>query len=558
MYSTFDYNLNYNMLYPQEIEAATNVIAAFIGFTYVILFALMQSGKTNTFKLVGCEMKRQGRINHIVIFTGNREIQLRTQTSDNDEFIESYKQYLAENQIQVNELELESITNIQVLAGQDLKGFKPKTGITLYIWDESHYGQTDDQQVDKFLAKIGMQANGELSNGNFILSVSATPFAELSDFVHSKQPKKIVRLIPSPLYISIEKLKAINNIKSTSDPIKTLREIVRAPCAPGYGLIRATEKKQVDMSRIANSEGWDIVKFDMDNDLEDINNLLSVLPSKPTIIFIKGKCRMGKRIMKTHLLFGMETSKTKTDTLLQGLLGRWCGYVSHPFNAPIYITKLNEKEIDNYIACFKGDLSRIPEYATNIKKQKKQVRRPTIPCRVRCDTSDNDVAVEILASLTNGKLENPNNEQDTEIIERVVRTLCQARILPSSVRSANQKLLVKDYFIFHECKTDNQVQKQKHANAFADIQKAFEDKEVRSYGSDYGVKSTEDDSLIVWRPQDQRTYIYFYMFLERDEERPVPITNGKEIFKSRAAEESDDEDEYEVVYPHFNEEGRLA
>ena len=543
------------MIYPQEIEAAANVIVAFMSVTYVILFALMQSGKTNTFKLVGCEMKRQGRINHIVIFTGNREVQLRTQTSDNTEFIESYKQYLTENQIQVNELEFESITNIQVLAGQDLKGYKQKTGITLYIWDESHYGQTDDQQVDKFLAKIGMQANGEMSNGNFILSVSATPFAELSDFVHSNQPKQIVRLIPSPHYISIEKLKAINKLKTTSDPNKTLREIVRAPCAPGYGLIRATEKKQVEMSRIAIAEGWDIIKFDMDNDLEDINNILYVLPSKPTIIFIKGKCRMGKRIIKTHLLFGMETSKSKTDTLLQGLLGRWCGYVSHPFNAPIYITKLNEKEIDNYIACFKGDLTRIPEYATNIKKQKKQVRKPTIPCRVRCDT-DNDVAVEILNSLTNGKFENPNNEQDTEIIERVVRTLCQARMLPSNVRSADQKILVKDYFRYHECKTQNPVQKQKYEKAFADIQKAFVDKEARSYGSDYGVTSTDGDSLIAWRPQGTGD-IYFYMFIERDEERPVPITNGKEIFKSRA-EDSDDEDEFEVVYPHFNEEGRLA
>ncbi len=545
------------MLHPQEIEAAANVIAAFMGVTYVILFALMQSGKTNTFKLVGCEMKRQGSINHIVIFTGNREVQLRTQTSDNAEFIKSYKKYLTDNQIQVNELEFESITNIQVLGGQDLKGFKPKTGKTLYIWDESHYGQSDKQQVDIFLAKIGMQASGEMSNGNFILSVSATPFAELSDFVHSKQPKQIVRLIPSPEYISVEKLKATKQLRTISDPIKTLREIVRAPCACGYGLIRATEKKQVDMSRIAITEGWNIVNFDMESDLEDINNLLSVQPNKPTIIFIKGKCRMGKRIIKNHLLFGMETSKSKTDTLLQGLLGRWCGYVTHPFIAPIYITKLNEKEIDNYIACFKGDLTRIPEYATNIKKQKKQVRNPTIPCRVRCDTAGNDVAVEILNSLTNGKLENPNNEKDTEIIYRLIQTLCEARILPSSVRSANQKILVKDYFRYHECKTENPVQQQKHATAFADIQNAFIDKKARSYGSDYGVTSTEGDTLIAWRPQGKGD-IYFYMFIERDEERPVPITNGKEIFKSRAAEESDSDEEYEVVYPHFNEEGRLA
>jgi hypothetical protein len=549
------------MIYPQEIEAADNVIKSFMTFTYVILFALMQSGKTNTFKLVGCEMKRLGHIRNIVIFTGNREVQLRTQTSDNTEFIESYKQYLASKQIQVNDLEFEAITAIQVLAGQDLKGFKPKSGKTLYIWDESHYGQTDDQQVDKFLAKIGMQANGEMSNDNFILSVSATPFAELSDFIHHEQPKKIVRLIPSPSYISVESLKRSKQLKTTSVPIKTLRELLSTP-VNGYGLIRATEKKQKDMEPLTIAAGWDVIKFDMESEVVDINTILTVCPSKPTIIFIKGKCRMGKRIIKTHLLFGMETSKSKTDTLLQGLLGRWCGYVSHPFAAPIYITKLNEKEIDNYIACFNGDFTCIPEYATNIKKQKISVRRVTIPCRVKCESATNDVATDILGSLTNGKLENHNDPTLTDSIVRLIQTLCAAREKPAATRNPAEKVLVKNYFRFHECNTTNERQKQKHSVAFARIQHAFTAKEEQSYGSDYGVASTEQESLIAWRPRGT-TDIYFYMFIDRHEERPVPVTSGKEIFKTinqddEDEDEDDDEDKCnEFIVPHYNEDFML-
>jgi flagellar motility protein MotE (MotC chaperone) len=62
------------MVFPQQIAAALEIIAAFDKHTYAILLAQMQSGKTGTFMLVLSEMIRLGKVEYGYIFSGNREI----------------------------------------------------------------------------------------------------------------------------------------------------------------------------------------------------------------------------------------------------------------------------------------------------------------------------------------------------------------------------------------------------------------------------------------------------------------------------------------------------
>ena len=69
-------------IYPQEISAAEQILDEFTRQQFVILLAQMQSGKTNTFKLVACEMLRQRIVKRVVIFSGNREVQLTEQLHD--------------------------------------------------------------------------------------------------------------------------------------------------------------------------------------------------------------------------------------------------------------------------------------------------------------------------------------------------------------------------------------------------------------------------------------------------------------------------------------------
>jgi hypothetical protein len=53
------------------------------------------------------------------------------------------------------------------------------------------------------------------------------------------------------------------------------------------------------------------------------------------------------------------------------------------------------------------------------------------------------------------------------------------------------------------------------------------------------------------------------MFIDRHEERPVPVTSGKEIFKTinqddEDEDEDDDEDKCnEFIVPHYNEDFML-
>ena len=49
------------------------------GIRWVTLLAQMQSGKTEAYLLVACEMYRRGRVDGIAIFSGNSETDLKQQ-----------------------------------------------------------------------------------------------------------------------------------------------------------------------------------------------------------------------------------------------------------------------------------------------------------------------------------------------------------------------------------------------------------------------------------------------------------------------------------------------
>ncbi len=521
-------------LFPQEITTAEQVIDAFTDKNqFVILLAQMQSGKTNTFKLVACEMLRRKWVKRVVIFSGNREVQLTTQLRDQEEFEKAYISYLQIYQ-GLNEDDATDRTELAlnkkrfiILGGQDLFNsdkFEPNEEATLYIWEESHYGQSKNQQVDKFLTRIGINASGTDLGENFVLSVSATPFSELSDYYLLHQEKTIVRLIPSNEYLSVEKLKETGRIINISDPVKELKQLLSTFIGKhGYGLIRASTKKQEKLSPLIKSFGWDIVHFDQESGGKDINDVLSVLPLKPTILFLKGMCRMGKRIHKQHILFGMETSNSKTDTLLQGLVGRWCGYTSHSFTAIVYILKLNMAEVDRYIAMCQGQQT-IPHRATNIKRGQESVRTPIIPCRIRrtaseCADASVNIADDILDALSEGRFENPNDPTITPKIEEIVRTVCIRARTTSRADS---------HIVLHKSG-------QRFESAFPLVKEAFSQKQSRTFGSGYGSSTKTEDELIVFQKKDE---MFVYMFIEQGDQF-IPPTTQREVFCNKLLAPSD-------------------
>jgi len=515
--------------YPQETDTATKILTEFTKIQYVILFAQMQSGKSNTFKLVACEMLRRSLIGRVVIFSGNREMQLTDQLRDHTKFQTAYSAYLQSQQGLTEDEATECAKQMLhaerfiILGGQDLlkrKKFEPNEDTTLYIWEESHYGQSKRQQVDKFLDLAGINANGENLRGNFVLSVSATPFSELSDFYNLDQPKVVVQLFPAENYLGVQQLKQTGRMVKIFSPEKTLRRILPTFGQCGYGLIRASDKNQEHLSVVAASLGWDIVKFDQTSGAKDINkDILDIVPTNPTIVFLKGMCRMGKEIHKQHILFGMETSKSKTDTLLQGLVGRWCGYTSHPFNASIYV--LDFREIEDYIALWGGDAKCIPRLAANMKRGNTSSILPIIPCRIRVDTSDPDfeIADTVLNSLDDGSFENLNTGDETAKIIENIRAICDARRTRPSLRTEGQKTLSK------QCKVINS-EKSNFTEKFEILKDAFQDKERKQLGSEWGTTSRNNVLIIV----QGRGEVFLYMSIVSNDQLLAPSTNKREVF----------------------------
>ena len=519
------------MIYPQEIAAMETILSKFQTQSYVMLLAPMQSGKTATYKLTACEMLRQGLVEHVVIFSGNREKALHLQTANHGSFRRNYRNFLRRTLSVEEAEEQEEKCEIEVFWGPKLKSYVPKPR-TLYIWEESHYAQSQGQQVDAFLQKCGIQATGEAPEGCYVLSVSATPFSELSDNHHLAQEKPIVRLVPGEQYLSVKKMMANRQIRNI--PKKDLKEkftqLVQG--LRRYALVRASTKKQDAMVQVAQEAGCQVIHYDMEHDTN--LDLLDHAPTQPTVIFIKGKCRMGQRINKAHIDFCLESS-TNTDTIFQGLLGRCCGYDSFE-TIKIYIVNLKVDEIQRFIDLFDGNLT-VPRKAANITEGVIKVRRAIIPMRLPLDDDPEDCeAREIL--LREDEIENHNPPEDTAKIMPILRSICHARATLSRDRTPSQKEFAKGWKL-HE---SGEI----YTTGLPLIRDAHKSRIPTSeFGSGGGASSTKDE-VVVYKGERKtrdgnKLVLYIAMQIEDEhllEEARVPVTTGKEVF-CRAEEDEE-------------------
>ena len=102
--------------------------------------------------------------------------------------------------------------NIQIYFGQRLNQLKTIHENTLIIHDESHYGQSKQQTLNKCFKKLGLSGilSGDFrvlrQKGIRYISVSATPFSELNMNVTDSQGKKIIMGTPGDTYIGVGKL----------------------------------------------------------------------------------------------------------------------------------------------------------------------------------------------------------------------------------------------------------------------------------------------------------------------------------------------------------------
>ena len=339
----------------------------------VTLVAPMQSGKTTTYFSVATKALMKGLVKKIVIFSGNRETMLRDQT----------KERVSKND------SLKDVT--EVVWGPDLKKYNPDLFTnTLYIWDESHYGQSDDQEVDKFCAKCGICPLGiDSIPGVYSLSVSATPFSEVID-VHEEVSKKLVLFQkPDKSYFGIQHILEkglLHSFVEYSSKMNELVEELSQSKVPKIGIFRLREdgkgeNKLSILTRLCKNYNISCHLYDKDASDETLTNAIETNPVKSHVIIVKGKLKMGKTIQdKRHVLFCMETAKkSNSDTLLQGLMGRFCGYEDP--DKGLYLNKevkfyLHENNINGpteYVNYFKTTGEKSPKTGMNLLHLKRKV-----------------------------------------------------------------------------------------------------------------------------------------------------------------------------------------
>ena len=349
--------------HPNQIKAAKEVLSHFKKDNrYVMLSAQMQSGKTGCAFYVAFEMLLEGKIDKLFIMSGSSETELREQWREKyPEHLACFCQERGLKWHQDNKLvkELGKKVESGIIWRQDLlKKTDMFTDRFLIIWDESHFATTEQQTLHRFFEQVGimncMQGDTTYlrSTNAYILSVTATRCAEQSRFVGANDGRttddwNMVVMEPGKAYRGVQFMKRYGHIKPALPINETnmtyLQQIFEQyKLLNKYMVIRCNSSSDLLVSCLAKQMGIPVVRYNMNTKKTvDVDMVLSEEPEQFTLFLIRGMLRMGKEMHKEHIVAVYESAvNSKTNTTLQGLLGRTCGY---------YTDELEEVVIDVYL-----------------------------------------------------------------------------------------------------------------------------------------------------------------------------------------------------------------
>ena len=375
--------------HSEQREAGKQIINKFVNDQpFTILLAQMQSGKTGTYLFTGFEMVRRGLVDRIIIISGSADTSLRTQTKKDlaSAFMASLMETVGDDEGSRNLIG----ADIAVAFSQDLAKISDITENTLIVHDESHMAQSKNNIPFKvFYQRNNLEKAlmGDFSllkeKRNYILGVSATPFSEIvankkvrtgdwtseeSDLLEGTEPepKNFFPMEPGQGYIGVPDLLLSGSIKFEAENIKSndckhITSILRKGAAKyhkKYVVVRShkAEKDRDMMETIATSCGYNYKSI-----FGGENSSLDFMDNEPfdtTLVHICGRFRMGQVVPKRFIAMVYEqSSKPNADTILQGLVGRMCGYVtagSHT-DVDIYVSSKSEEMIRKYGKAWSDD-----------------------------------------------------------------------------------------------------------------------------------------------------------------------------------------------------------
>ena len=355
--------------FPPQIEGARRILQAFTTGNTALLLAHMQSGKSGTFILASIIMIHIGAVKQSILFSGISLNELYLQLI-NDVSIKCniYEQTMG--------LKKGYISNkIKVLSNKDKSKILLDDNI-MVVWDESHYAQDNSNRPNKMFERSGYGIDDASlhtwsTKNSFLLDVSATPFSEFINIIHTNSTKQIIRLDVTDNYRGIEKLLNNSSFRESYDIQENIDKFVDDILLnidfdkPTYMLFRVSNQNEV-IDIIQNTYTDDEIDIEyMDQQHLNIQWIhLNTRPLKPTFIFLKNKGRIGQVVPKQYVSLTFEYSKSggNTDTISQSLPGRMCGYISNDTINPII-----------YIPSKFLKTNHIPEKLQNIYDTKKKI-----------------------------------------------------------------------------------------------------------------------------------------------------------------------------------------
>jgi hypothetical protein len=412
--------------HDNQISSGKEIVNHFVnGIRYVQLAAQMQSGKTGCAMYVACQMLLNKQIDVVYIISGSSETELRDQWETKiDSHIE---EYITDNGLSKEQIR-HLFVSIKLVWRQDLKKeFEDFDTKYLIIWDESHFASTEDQTLHHFFEVIGLMSaiQGDTtcleSKNSYLLSVTATRCAEASravgktsDGIRGDDPLvgkwKLVVMRPGEAYTGVVKLNQNGLIQKScvisEDTIEHLTSILdKYVEQKKYMVMRCCSVNELILEGIAKTLEIDVVYYNMKTKGTGSNHSISISmlmtpPTKFTIFVIRGMLRMGKELPKQNVCAVYESSKKSNhNTILQGLLGRVCGYHSEKIEVYLSPDFIDGGGLDEYEAIVKSDFKIGLSGTSHVSKRNITKLSPTglssnVPIHVKANDGWNPLAVK--------------------------------------------------------------------------------------------------------------------------------------------------------------------
>jgi len=402
-------------VFDNQISAAKDIIFNFYSGKnrWCLLLAEMQSGKSGTFFSVPYIISRnQFLIDELKIGMSNNDINVFLLTGMKekeltDQFMSDINIFtgmdLQKNVLDNNVMQ-KLIKNKDKWKDEEIKFIDSMKKNCLLLIDESHYGSDSTQVLYTFVEEIlGIKPKGSNINLNqnniYILSISATPMAEFL----SKNDSQKIKLINGPAYYGISEMFENNKVRQafplkTDDGVNQFLDTILNIKENGYILVRSKNKDNI--LNIMRQRNLQIETVDYDQHSKSrligklgINDLLKNKIDSKKIIFLKGLLRAGKRVDTSSVIMVHDTYDSKSDTTVQSLLGRCCGYNK---NRDILIY-CDLESAEAYRDWVESDFHRnhVPTSAKNIKKGSKSEVKKVSEFRIELDDTNSSIITHI-------------------------------------------------------------------------------------------------------------------------------------------------------------------